>query len=304
MSNLRALTPDHDLRPVWLTSELFPFQSRFVDVDGARVHYVDEGSGPVLLFLHGAPNWSFFYRQFIAGLRDDFRCVALDFPGFGLSPSDTRYPPTMPALARVVERFIEKLELRNIILVVGDAGGPIGLGAAASHPEWFAGLVLAGTFGWSLKDYPKVARMLRIVSSPLVGFLQEHFNVLMKYTAGTFPMSTEERAALLGPYVGAAARRNPGALLGDLAGNDDYMNDIEQALHTGLNQLPVLLMWGHKDPVLEFLPRFQAIYPRARTLVISGAHHFPFAEAPDEMIAEIRNWWTAVSAAKSERKVS
>src|SRR5579859_7494156 len=128
MSNLRALTPDHDLRPVWLTSELFPFQSRFVDVDGARVHYVDEGSGPVLLFLHGAPNWSFFYRQFISELRHDFRCIALDFPGFGLSPSSVRYPPTMPALSRVVECFIETLDLRDMILVAGDAGGPIGLG--------------------------------------------------------------------------------------------------------------------------------------------------------------------------------
>src|ERR1051325_10253559 len=124
MSNVRALTYNHDLRPAWLTSELFPFQSLFVDVDGARVHYVDEGSGPVLLFLHGAPNWSFFYRQFISGLRHDFRCVALDFPGFGLSPSEARYPPAMPALSRLVERFIEKLELRDIILVVGDAGGP------------------------------------------------------------------------------------------------------------------------------------------------------------------------------------
>jgi len=303
MSELRALTPNNELRPAWLTHELFPFASRFVDVDGARVHYVDEGTGPVLLFLHGAPNWSFFYRQFIGALRD-FRCIALDFPGFGLSPSDTRYPATMTALARVVERFIEKLELRDIILVVGDAGGPIGLGVAARNPDWFSGLVLAGTFGWSLKEYPKVARMLHIVSSPLVQVLQEHFNVLMKYTAGTFPMSVGERAAFLGPYVGATARRNPGALLGDLAGNDVYMDSIEQALHTRLNHLPVLLVWGDKDPVFEFLPRFQGIFPRARTLVIPGAHHFPFAEAPDEMIAEIRNWWTDVAATRSERKAS
>jgi haloalkane dehalogenase len=304
MSNVRTLSPDHYLRPAWLTSELFPFQSRFLDVEGTRVHYVDEGSGPVLLFLHGAPNWSFFYRKFITGLRHDFRCIALDFPGFGLSPTDASYPPTMPALSRVVERFIDKLELRDIILVLGDAGGPIGLGAAGGHPEWFAGLVLAGTFGWSLKEYPKVLRMLRIVSSPPIGFLQEHFNVLMKYTAGTFPMSADERMAFLGPYVGATARRNPGALLGDLAGNDAFMNDVEQALQTGLNHLPVLLMWGDKDPVFEFLPRFQRIYPRARTLVIPGAHHFPFAEAPDEMSAEIRNWWTDVAANKSERMVS
>ncbi|TME29722.1 MAG: hypothetical protein E6I75_21825, partial [Chloroflexi bacterium] len=68
--------------------------------------------------------------QFVRALRDQFRCVALDFPGFGLSPSDARYPAIMPDLALVVERFVETLELRDIILVVGDAGGPIGLGVA------------------------------------------------------------------------------------------------------------------------------------------------------------------------------
>src|SRR6266849_6624478 len=125
MSNLGARTHERDVRPAWLPPELFPFESRFVDVDGARVHYVDEGNGPVLLFLHGAPNWSFFYRQFVSALRDDFRCVALDFPGFGLSASDARYPTTMLDLARVVERFVEALQLHDIILVVGDAGGPI-----------------------------------------------------------------------------------------------------------------------------------------------------------------------------------
>jgi haloalkane dehalogenase len=317
MSNLRALTPEHDihgspmriessreLRPAWLTPALFPFESRFADVGGARIHYVDEGTGPVLLFLHGAPNWSFFYRDLISALRNEFRCIALDFPGFGLSPVDSRYPATMQALSELVERFVETLGLRDIILVVGDAGGPIGLGAAARHPEWFSGLVLAGTFGWSLQEYPRVKRLLGIVSSPVFAFLQEHSNFLMKYTAASFPMSAEERAAYLAPYVGATTRRNPGTLLGDLAANDTYMNGVERALHAQLNHLPVLLIWGDKDPVFEFLPRFQKIYPQARTLVIPGAHHFPFAEAPNEMIASIRAWWTEVASTRPVRKVS
>jgi haloalkane dehalogenase len=210
----------------------------------------------------------------------------------------------MPALADLLESFIQALDLREIILVVGDAGGPIGLGVAARHPDWFAGLVLAGTFGWSLDEYPKVRRMLRIVSSAPFAFVQEHTNFLMKYTAGTFDMTAEERRAFLAPYIGATARRNPGVPLGDLAGNDSYMNDIEQALRTQLNDLPVLLMWGDKDPAFDFLARFQDIYPHARTLVISGAHHFPFAEAPNEMIAEIRSWWADASSTISERKVS
>jgi haloalkane dehalogenase len=302
MSNtLHALDP---ARPGWLSYELYPFESRFVDINSVRIHYIDEGHGPMLLFLPGAPNWSFFYRRFIQELRDDFRCIAVDYPGFGPSSADPSHAPTVPGLSRFVEQFIEALGLRDIILVAGDAGGPVGLGVAGRRPEWFAGLVLAGTFGWSLEEYPKVRRMLRLSGSPIVQFLQERFNVLLSYTARSFPMSAAERDIYLAPYSGRTARRNPVLLLADLAGNDAYMRDIEHALQTRLNHLPVLLMWGLQDPVLEFLPHFQRIFPEARTLEIPGAHHFPFAEAPELMIAEMRRWWSAVAAKAAPRRVS
>ena len=301
MSTLHALDPE---RPAWLTHALFPFDSRFVEVDGSRVHYVDEGHGPVLLFLPGAPNWSFFYRRFVDALRDEFRCVAVDYPGFGLSSVDPDQPPTVPGLSRFVERFIQTLGVKDIILVAGDAGGPIGLGVAVRHPDWFGGLVLAGTFAWPLSDYPRVRRMLRLTGSPVVRLLQEQLNLLLRMSARSFPMSAAEREVYLAPYASAAARRNPVLLLADLAGNEGYMREIERGLRTRLSHLPVLLMWGDKDPVYEFLPRFQRIFPDAQTLTIPGAHHFPFAEAPDDMIAEIRRWWHAASASPDARRVS
>jgi pimeloyl-ACP methyl ester carboxylesterase len=61
------------------------------DTDGHTVHYVDEGSGPTLLFLHGNPTWSFVYRDVIRSLRDEFRCIAVDYPGFGLSSAAPGY---------------------------------------------------------------------------------------------------------------------------------------------------------------------------------------------------------------------
>jgi haloalkane dehalogenase len=78
-------------RPAWVDDELFPFESRFIAIDGHTVHYVDEGSGPTLLLLHGNPTWSFVYRDVIRALRDEFRCVALDYPGFGLSSPRAGY---------------------------------------------------------------------------------------------------------------------------------------------------------------------------------------------------------------------
>lgn len=67
-------------RPEWVPDGLYPFADRYIELDGARVHYADEGEGPPLLFLHGNPTWSFLYRELIAGLRDRFRCIAPDYP--------------------------------------------------------------------------------------------------------------------------------------------------------------------------------------------------------------------------------
>jgi haloalkane dehalogenase len=72
-------------RPAWVNDELFPFESRFADAGGAQVHFIGEGAGPVLLCLHGNPTWSFPYRHIVRGLREQFRCIAVDYPGFGLS---------------------------------------------------------------------------------------------------------------------------------------------------------------------------------------------------------------------------
>lgn len=107
-------------RPSWVDDELFPFESRFVEVEGNTVHYVDEGSGPTLLLLHGNPTWSFVYRQTIIALRDRFRCVALDYPGFGLSTAAPSYGYLPEEHAAIVSEFIERLDLQDITVVVQD----------------------------------------------------------------------------------------------------------------------------------------------------------------------------------------
>jgi haloalkane dehalogenase len=84
MANTMPRSGEGD-RPRWLPWSAFPFQSRFAEIAGQRVHYIDEGSGPALLFV-SAGQWSFMFRDVIVRLRGQFRCLALDFPGCGLSP--------------------------------------------------------------------------------------------------------------------------------------------------------------------------------------------------------------------------
>ena len=135
-------------RPSWLTWSLYPFESRFVGIDGNRVHYIDEGSGPVVLFVHGNPDYSFLYRHQIDDLRSSYRCVAFDMPGFGLSEPVSGFGFTPDEQALVLQGFIDYLDLKSVWLVVHDWGGPIGLRAAQQLNDRFAGLIVTGTLAW------------------------------------------------------------------------------------------------------------------------------------------------------------
>jgi haloalkane dehalogenase len=134
-------------RPAWVDDELFPFESRFVDIDGHRVHYVDEGSGPTLLFLHGNPTWSFDYSKVIQSLRTEFRCVAVDYPGFGLSVAAPGYRYLPTEHAEVIDRFVAALGLSG--------AGPIGLATVQRRPEAFDRLVLTKPTSEQMVHYQK-----------------------------------------------------------------------------------------------------------------------------------------------------
>src|SRR3954454_7962385 len=109
-------------RPDWVDAELYPFEEHWVEIDGSTVHYVDEGEGTPLLMLHGNPTWSFTWREVIKGLRTRFRCIALDYPGFGLSKASAGYGFSPPEHARTVEAFVNELDLQDVTTLSHDWG--------------------------------------------------------------------------------------------------------------------------------------------------------------------------------------
>jgi haloalkane dehalogenase len=292
--------------PTWLDERLYPFESRYVEIKGNRVHYVDEGKGPTLLFLHSGPAWSFIYRNFMLGLRDRFRCVALDYPGFGLSTANEDYGYSLAEHSEIVEKFIQRLDLCEVTMMVHDAGGPIGLGVAVRRPDLFKALILTDTFGWALSDHnPSVARMLRFVSGPVFGFFNQTFN-LLPWIVATFAarrrkLSKAERAAYTKAFPTRESRRRIQTLFRDLYVQEAYMRDVEQGLKQHLNDLPVLLMYGENDAAVQagFMSRFEEIFPRHRSVLIEGEQHFPHEGAPEEMVAAIKDWWSADTVSKA-----
>lgn len=165
--------------PAWLDRTTdYPFASRTLEIEGNRVHYIDEGTGPTLLLLHANPLWSFYFRKVIRGLRQAFRCVAVDYPGYGLSDAAPDFGFRVEDHARVVAHVVRRLELGAVTLIAHDSGGPVGLGAAMEEPARFAALVLSDCFAWPLSEDPKVARMLRLVSGRVFSRLNVAFNLL------------------------------------------------------------------------------------------------------------------------------
>jgi haloalkane dehalogenase len=116
------------------------------DLDGLRMHFVDEGGGNPILLLHGEPTWSYLYRKMIPPLAVANRVLAPDYVGFGRSdkPTDIGWYSYDRHIDSIVQ-FIEHLDLRDITLVVQDWGGPIGLRVAVEHPERFARLIILNT---------------------------------------------------------------------------------------------------------------------------------------------------------------
>ncbi|MBX7080686.1 MAG: alpha/beta fold hydrolase [Nannocystaceae bacterium] len=293
-------------RPRWLPPGLFPFTSRFVELDGHRIHYIDEGEGPVLLMLHGNPTWSFVWRHLVLALRDEFRCIALDYPGFGLSQARDGYDLLPSSHARVVAAFVDALALPSFTPVVQDWGGPIGLWVAARlHPRVTA-LVIGNTMAWPVADDPHFARFSRMMGGALGSFAIRRFNAFVNVM---IPLGTKRRrlsgaemAAYRRPLDTAARREGSAVFPRAIVGESGFLAEVEAGL-PALADKPALLVWGDRDIAFreQERQRFAAALPRATTVVLPGAGHYVQEESPDEIAAAIRELWRQPALAQERR---
>jgi haloalkane dehalogenase len=283
-----------DPRPEWLPPDLFPFASRFADVEGARVHYVDEGAGPPLLLLHGNPTWSFLYRDVIAGLRDRFRCVAPDYPGFGLSTPPAGYGFTPAEHARVVERLVADLDLRGVTMMVQDWGGPIGFAVATRHPERFAAFVVGNTWAWPKSD-PGTQLFSRLMGGAVGRRLIASRNVFVERIlpggVKRGPLPDDVMAAYRGPFPTPASRRPLAVLPREILASRPFLAEVEQGLGA-LRDHPALIVWPTRDPAFGARERrrWEALFPDHETRLLEGAGHYMQEDAAGEIVAAIRAW--------------
>ena len=286
------------MRPSWVDDDLFPFESRFVDIDGNTVHYVDEGSGPTLLMLHGNPTWSFLWRDVIRELRDDFRCIALDYPGFGLSTAKPGYRYLPEEHAEVVTEFVDALGLKGVTLVGQDWGGPIGLATVQRRPDVFDRLVLANTWAWPVNGVLHFEAFSRIVGGLPMRVLVRQFNLLVTAFIPTGHRRRKPTAAELTQYQRALdtpERRQASAVLpGRILASRAFFAEVEAGL-ANIAHLPTLIVWGDADIAFrrQERERLEAVFPNHQTVIVEGAGTYVESDAPQEFVAAIRNWTAA-----------
>ena len=124
----------------------YDFDPHYIEQDGLRLHYLDEGAGPAVLLLHGEPTWSYLYRKVIPELTATARAIAPDYFGFGRSDKPLRIEDyTYDFHVRAITLLAEELDLRDATVVVQDWGGPIGLRLAVENPDRIGKLVIMNT---------------------------------------------------------------------------------------------------------------------------------------------------------------
>jgi haloalkane dehalogenase len=268
-----------------------------------EMHYVDEGSGPPILFVHGTPTNSYEYRHLIAALSTRFRCIAPDHLGFGQSARPRSFPYTPEAHAAVLREFVERLGVDDFTLVVHDFGGPIGLPLITdhpshpSHPPHVRRLILLNTWAWPLDDDPKMARGARFIGGAIGRFLYRYANaslrLIMPSAYGDRKKLTPEiHRRYLDVFRDRDARvRVLHALAKSLLGSRAHYQSLLDRLDR-LRAMPVLIVWGMKDSAFQpyQLERWRRLLPDARVEIIDGAGHWPHEEEPARVIEAIERF--------------
>ena len=280
--------------PAWLDRPGYPFSRRYASLSAGRLHYVDEGQGEVVLFVHGTPTWSYEYRHLIAALSRTYRCVAPDHLGFGLSDRPANFAYTPEAHAPVLAEFVQQLGLDRLTLVVHDFGGPIGLPLALQAPSRVVRVVILNSWAWPLDDDPPLARGARFIGGAAGRLLYKYANASLRLI---MPSAYGDRRklthAIHRQYLEVFRDRNARllvlhALAKSLLGSRDFYQGLLNGL-PALRRLPVLIIWGMKDSAFKpyQLARWQQLLPEAAVARLDEAGHWPHEEDPSRVIEEI-----------------
>ena len=279
--------------------DLYPFTSLYFDLNPYKLHYLDEGEGEVLLFLHGNPTWSFYYRSLIQNFQGRYRCVAPDHIGCGFSDKPQDYSYTLTTHIDNLEKLVGFLGLKNITLMVHDWGGAIGMGLAVRKPELIKRLVLFNTASFLSMDIPLRIGLCRmpLLGTILIRYLNLFVRGVLRFGLKRRKRLTQNvRAGYLAPYDTFENRIANLKFVQDIPIEQTVPSySVIQYIETNLKQFdgyPILIIWGSEDFCfnVKFLNKWREIFPKAEVREVCNAGHLVVEDASDEIISWIEGF--------------
>ncbi len=277
----------------------YDFAPHYVEQDGIRMHYVDEGEGSPVLLLHGEPTWTYLYRKVIPQIAPVARCVAPDYFGFGRSDKPVeRDWYSYDTHTASLERFVDELDLRDATVVMQDWGGPLGMRLAVERPDRIARLVVLNTGIFSGR--PPSDTWLRF--RDLVRRTGTEFQPgqLIRITCTTelpddvvaaydapFPTPESKTGVLMFPEQVPTEPDHPSA---------KTMLEVREKLRSW--DRPALVFFSDSDPIFSprVAERLAELIPGAELQEpVAGAGHFLQEDAGEEVGQRIAAWLKSTS---------
>lgn len=293
-------------RPIDISAfqHLYPFQSHYININGLRYHFLDEGAGDPIVMIHGNPTWSFYFRVLIKELSSQFRIIAPDHMGCGLSdkPSPKQYDYRFQNRVDDLETLLEYLQLKEkITLVVHDWGGIIGMYFAVKHLEKISRIIIMNTVAFLQLKGKKLPLRLQLARNvkPVANLAILGFNLFafaLLYMGTHKGLSKEVKSGLIAPYNSWKNRIAILKFIQDipLRETDPSYNlgkYMDENLHT-LAHIPKLICWGKRDFVFDtdYLDEWQRRFPNAETHSFSDAGHYVLEDEPEKIIEVVKNF--------------
>ncbi len=282
--------------PGWLERQL-PYERYRMRVGEYRMHVMESGTGQPILMLHGNPTWGFLYRKVAAELEGAGRLVMPDLIGLGFSDKpNTPRAHSLEAHANWLGNLVDALDLRDVVVVLQDWGGPIGLRAFADRTDRLAGLVILNTVvgpprpGFRPSGFHRFARMPLVsdFAFRVVGFPQI---ALDRAQGDRSSIRGDVARAYRYPLRRGPARLTPLALARMVPDSMDHpsiapLRRCQELVESFRG--PAAIVWGDRDPVLGRVRRhIERLLPQAPSTV-TAAGHFLQEEVPGQIAAAIR----------------
>jgi haloalkane dehalogenase len=283
---------------------LYPFDSHWYEWNGARMHYVDEGEGLPVVMLHGNPTWSFLYRKVIQKLKGKCRCIAPDYPGFGLSDHPKGYGYTPQEHAGWVKALLDHLELDRYVLIMQDWGGPIGLANAVEHPERVAGMLLLNTWCWPAHMNALVFSL--VMGGPFREWMHQKHNFFARrvipwgISSGS-KYDPDVIDAYLAPFATYENRRGTAEFPYQIRKSAAWLASIEKRLKL-LKQTPKEMFRAMKDPAFgsnAYIHRWRSYFPDIFTERVKDASHYLQEDCPDKIVEGLERVFEMIATRES-----